>query len=539
MAGLSQKLKAVISFGGNIDSSWGRSTDGLKKGLSSVEKQSEKLGKQQKALALEMKKAKLAGKDISGLKRDYAGVTREIKKADAAQVALNRDLQRAERLRRFGAGAKTAAGRTLKAGIGMTLGGGALAAAAGAILSPVNMNARTAEAVGKAKTYGVGIETYNAWDSFGKQMGLNGENFGDLLEELKNKAGEYKATGEQSSLNDAFKMLKFGAGDFAGLTNEQQFEKIMERALTHKDEQEAASAVDMLMGGEANKILTYMRLTGKSYKELMDQQKRYNLVTKEGADGAIRGNIAFSNLRSVWGSAVEEIAGKLGGSLAPKVTQLADELSAWFKNGGIDIIATTIRNKWIPNLVEFANGIMTVTKLFLAIARKLAWLLPDEQSDKKAIVRSLGKGDIEGARDFAQTRGQSAWLESILKDPEKQKALQGIYRDTQYSLSSERFMSPGAYWDKADDRMLAAIGETDKGDDPLDGAFAFLSSLTNQSAAGDKPAMTDNRRQEVNMTVIAQPGQDAQAVADSAVSSLKNMDVFNGNNAMHDPAEVW
>lgn len=217
MAGLSQKLKAVISFGGNIDSSWGRSTDGLKKGLSSVEKQSEKLGKQQKALALEMKKAKLAGKDISGLKRDYAGVTREIKKADAAQDAFNRDLQRAERLRRFGAGAKTAVGRTLKAGIGMTLGGGALAAAAGAILSPVNMNARTAEAVGKAKTYGVGIETYNAWDSFGKQMGLNGENFGDLLEELKNKAGEYKATGEQSSLDDAFKMLKFGAGDFAGL----------------------------------------------------------------------------------------------------------------------------------------------------------------------------------------------------------------------------------------------------------------------------------------------------------------------------------
>ncbi|MCW6026331.1 hypothetical protein K1Y37_27075 [Serratia marcescens] len=421
----------------------------------------------------------------------------------------------------------------------MTLGGGALAAAAGAILSPVNMNAGTAEAVGKAKTYGVGIETYNAWDSFGKQMGLNGENFGDLLEELKNKAGEYKATGEQSSLNDAFKMLKFGAGDFAGLTNEQQFEKIMERALTHKDEQEAASAVDMLMGGEANKILTYMRLTGKSYKEMMDQQKRYNLVTKEGADGAIRGNIAFSNLRSVWGSAVEEIAGKLGGSLAPKVTQLADELSAWFKNGGIEIISTTIRNKWIPNLVEFANGIMTVTKLFLAIARRLSWLLPNEQSDKKAIVRSLGSGDIAGARDFAQSHGLGSWLESILADPEKQKTLQGIYRDTQYSVTSERVFSPDEYWDKADDRMLAAIGETDKGDDPLDGAFAFLSSLTNQGAAGDKPTMTDNRRQEVNMTVIAQPGQDAQAVADSAVSSLKNMDVFNGNNAMYDPAEAW
>ncbi|WP_075686521.1 hypothetical protein [Serratia marcescens] len=537
MAGLSQKLKAVISFGGNIDSSWGRSTDGLKKGLSSVEKQSEKLGKQQKALALEMKKAKLAGKDISGLKRDYAGVTREIKKADAAQVALNRDLQRAERLRRFGAGAKTAVGRTLKAGIGMTLGGGALAAAAGAILSPVNMNARTAEAVGKAKTYGVGIETYNAWDSFGKQMGLNGENFGDLLEELKNKAGEYKATGEQSSLNDAFKMLKFGAGDFAGLTNEQQFEKIMERALTHKDEQEAASAVDMLMGGEANKILTYMRLTGKSYKELMDQQKRYNLVTKEGADGAIRGNIAFSNLRSVWGSAVEEIAGKLGGSLAPKVTQLANELSAWFKNGGINIIATTIKDKWIPNLVEFANGIMTVTKLFLAIAKKLSWLLPDEDADKRRILEGVATGgSVELARFQANRAGLGEWFTKSVEAPGVVDKLRSQWSQAEESVGFWERRSDG-FKEREGRNLLASIDG--KSADPLDGAFAFLSSLTNQGAAGDKPTMTDNRRQEVNMTVIAQPGQDAQAVADSAVSSLKNMDVFNGNNAMYDPAEPW
>ncbi|MCR2665003.1 hypothetical protein NSP75_23605, partial [Salmonella enterica] len=79
----------------------------------------------------------------------------------------------------------------------------------------------------------------------------------------------------------------------------------------------------------ANKILTYMRLTGKSYRDLMNEQKRYNLVTRDGAEGAMRSNIAFSNLRTVWGSAVDQIAGKLGGDLAPMVTKLADELSDW------------------------------------------------------------------------------------------------------------------------------------------------------------------------------------------------------------------
>ncbi|MCR2660499.1 hypothetical protein NSP18_24460, partial [Salmonella enterica] len=60
MSSISQKLKAVITFGGNIDGSWGRSTDGLNKGLKTVEKQSEHLAKQQKALADRMKQTKLA-----------------------------------------------------------------------------------------------------------------------------------------------------------------------------------------------------------------------------------------------------------------------------------------------------------------------------------------------------------------------------------------------------------------------------------------------------------------------------------------------
>ncbi len=45
MAGLSQNLKAVITFGGSIDSSWSRSANSLQKSLKDVGKQSEKLTK--------------------------------------------------------------------------------------------------------------------------------------------------------------------------------------------------------------------------------------------------------------------------------------------------------------------------------------------------------------------------------------------------------------------------------------------------------------------------------------------------------------
>jgi hypothetical protein len=76
-----------------------------------------------------------------------------------------------------------------------------------------------------------------------------------------------------------------------------QFEKIVERALSLQDESKASFALDSLFGGEASKLLMLLKQSGKSYRDLMDEQRRYNLVTKEGAEGAMEGNRAITNLR--------------------------------------------------------------------------------------------------------------------------------------------------------------------------------------------------------------------------------------------------
>ncbi len=208
---LNQNLKAVITFGGNLDASWNRSTQGINKGIKDVEKQTQKLTKQQQSLSAEIKKAKLAGKDISALKRDYTGVTKEIKKASAAQEALNRDLKRAEQFKRvqgLGKGAFAKAGNIAASMFpgGLALGGGGLIAGAlGSLIAPAARNAQTAEKVGIAKSYGVGVETFNAWESLGKQYGMNGENFGDLFEEYLHKAGN---TNRMASRADCRMRLK-------------------------------------------------------------------------------------------------------------------------------------------------------------------------------------------------------------------------------------------------------------------------------------------------------------------------------------------
>lgn len=52
------------------------------------------------------------------------------------------------------------------------------------------------------------ISKFTQWGGIAQQAGLNAENVGDMVEELTNKFGEFKALGKQSSVSDAFGVLK-------------------------------------------------------------------------------------------------------------------------------------------------------------------------------------------------------------------------------------------------------------------------------------------------------------------------------------------
>lgn len=441
MAGLSQNLKAVITFGGSIDSSWSRSANSLQKSLKDVGKQSEKLTKDQAKLAAEIKRAKLAGQSLGDLKRRYSDVSREIRKTEAEQQKLNQQMQKAQRLAAF----KGAGKGLFRRGLGMAGqlggmvapglaigGGGVVASALGTLIAPAATNEETARRAGVAKSYGVDIPTFDAWDTLAKQYDMNGENIGDLFEEYLHKAGEYKQNGKQGSLQDAFETLGFKAGDFAGLSDMAQFEKIVERALSMQDESKASFALDSLFGGEASKLLMLLKQSGKSYRDLMDEQRRYNLVTKEGAEGAMEGNRAITSLRTVFSSAVAEISGQLGNELAPDIRRLTDDMAEWFKGGGIKRIVSFLRNDLYPGVLTFGQGIVFVGKVAYALAKKLSWLLPDERSDQRDVLKSLAMtGSVDMARMTAQRNGQGEWFEQQLKEkPDLPDDVKKSYRDT-------------------------------------------------------------------------------------------------------------
>jgi hypothetical protein len=556
VAGKNQKFSAVIQFGGNLDSSWTRSADGLKKSLRDVDKQSQTLIKDQKKLAAELKRAKLAGESITDLSRRYSDVSREIRKTETEQERLNKSLQKTQRLSRFkgmgnglfrrAAGVAGQIGSIASPGLSIG-GGGVVATALGALIAPAATNAATAERAGVAKSYGVDMPTFNAWDSLAKQHGMNGENLGDLYEEYLHKAGEYKQNGKQGSLQDAFETLGFRGGDFAGLSDMAQFEKIIERALTLQDESKASFALDSLFGGEASKLLMLLKQSGKSYRDLMDEQRRYNLVTKEGADGAITGNQAFSNLRTVFSSAIAEISGQLGNELAPDVKRLTDDLAEWFRGGGIKKIVAFLRDDLYPGALTFGSGLVYVGRIVYALAKKLSWLLPDERSDRRDVLKSLAfTGSVDIARKTAEKNGQAEWFDQqIQADPSLPEKARNAYTSTRGFLLSD---------DEAYEKKLNALvgGDSDIGlpdwDTALrqkrrelsqpaensDGWMALVQRITDSERYQSPYQITDNRRSDFRIEIYPTPDQNPEQIGRAVADKINTSGAFTGDNALYD-----
>ncbi|EJI9010407.1 hypothetical protein NFB33_002175 [Escherichia albertii] len=544
MATVGDKLKANIRIGGTIDPSWRNSIDGLKQGLSGATREVERLTRQQEALKRKIQAGVLAGKNISGLRKQYEKLGQQISDAAAGQERFNRQLQRAERLERW----KGRAGTALKAGFGLSVGSGlTLAAGASAVL---NRNSETAERAGIARSYGVDYETYAAWDSLARQMGLNGENFGDLFEEYRNKVfDDDNGASDKGAIQEVFGKLGLEAGVMAGKSNQEQVEFLFDRLLKWGNEQEAAGMADALFGGEANKILTWMRLSGKTYSELINEQKRYNLVTKAGADGAVQGHIALSSLRTVLNSAISDIAGKLGGDLAPRIEQVADDLAAWFRNGGLEKIRAFIHDVAIPVLVNLAERMWKFGQVVWGLTRKaIEWgLVDDPREDRREVLEYLAKtGSTELAKAVAERNGQGEWFdEQLRKNPDMAKQVVQSYKETRAFLpwehddkkfydSLEPFMGPEESPDfKGFEKTLQSGFAA-----PGNGSGDPLSALNDTPGAVNTVEMKPTYQIKAEFNITQQPGENATGLAERVTKNLGDIN-FGQQSGMTDAYSFW
>lgn len=525
MGVISSSLKSTITFGGVVSQSFTRSTKTLNDSLKGTERQTAELTRRQQALTRQIRAGVLAGQDVSKLRRQYARLSEEIRDAEREQSRLNRSM----RMR----GAMTATlkgglwtGKAALAGGAMGLGGIMAAGTAAAAL-----NAHTAEQAGMARSYGVSTNTFRAWDGIGKQMGLSGENLGDLAEELANKVGEIKSLGEQSSVTDGLKMMGLSLSELKGKSNEDQMATVLNRALKMDDEQAARSAVDMIMGGEANKIAAWMRVTGKTYEELMAVQKRYILTTEDSDAAAARGQFALSNLWVSVSTAAQSVLGTLAGELAPSITKYADDFSGWFANGGREML--------VSRLMTFGSGISDFWTNSLQPVLKSLW------RGLEVLARFINKyfadyeTEISGAKNEAEVmrRATEQWDElnpdaSMFNAGDRQNLNDFVnaeverWRARQDDNERARQTAPGTSYSNYDlswryqsqDSRLLSL---------LDGG---------QSPQPRTPPQQPNNH--LSITVLTQPGADAQQIGNEVGAKVFDVLDVSGGNGMYTPASL-
>ncbi|MEZ9880542.1 phage tail protein [Vibrio sp. 10N.261.51.E5] len=391
-----QNLKTVVTLGGTVDGSFNKIGSAFNESMGKATKTVKELEREQGKLTKEIRKSKLAGADVGLLTRRYKKLGDEIDGAREKAEAFEDASGLGEKLRGIA-----------KAG-GVAVGSIWAATTATAGLMTIT-NQQTAEMVGMAEAYDMSIDRFKAWNGVAQQAGLNGENIGDLVEELSNKFGEFKALGEQSSVADVFGALGIDAAMMEGMNAADQFEFIMKRLESVTDKQQAASLADMLFGGEGNKVVTYIRNTGKGLNELLDEQRQFNLLTNEGADGAKKYGHSFNNLTNTITSAWQEISGIVGGTMADDIQMLGSTVSKYVRENKAEVVSTL--KSLVYGAKDFAVAIWSVGSAVNSVAQAMGgW-----QVIGAAIGSLIAAKLVVGMASFVATGFQVAKAIGLMK----------------------------------------------------------------------------------------------------------------------------
>lgn len=486
-----QKFNASVNFGATVDGSVGRTLNRLTSGIDDISSTSLKamgvqtkwmrdlqsgsagtankiktmeqattaLLKKQEALEKEIREGVKAGKNVSELATEYQKVAVGISRASKELESLNAQRKQEEqqeqarqehedKLQRkrqkrwdriYGASmapvtATKAIGRTAwsatKTGTAMGLG-----AAIAIPASIIALNKKTAEEAALAKSYGLTYERYKAGSILSEQAGLNGENFGDLAEELSNKVGQ---EGNDKTLNQMLSQIGLTKRHLAGKTKQQMFDIVMQSITSAvKDKKMAGTAgeslADQLMGGEANKLSTYIIGLGQTYSEVLANASKLNNVTNAEAEGAVASSRVLSNLWISAETAMQGAAGELGEALAPTLQKMESEAISWIKENK-DNIAKSIGD-WASGggPKRLVDGLELFGQEVIAVGEKLKWLLPDPDKmnkDQQTITDYLAMGNsMEGAKSLANEYDLEDWFsQQHFDDPSKLQAIRDDWK---------------------------------------------------------------------------------------------------------------
>ena len=272
------------------------------------------------------------------------------------------------------------------------------ATAAGLSVGAIALNHSTTEAQRLSKAMGLNVELVEAFESSLNGTSFNLENIIDLAEELANKMGESKKTGLTESLKGGLKTLGLKYADIKKLSPEAQFTKLFDTALKMKDRQAAASGLDQIMGGEANKVFSVLADRAKSTGDLIKAYRALNFQTDESRRGAMQFTDQLSSLTGAIISVGKFAAGILGERIQAKLGELTKYLETQ---------KATVQ-KWVTETVD--SFVAQLPKALEAVKKLFTFLIDNGPQIGQAIEGLLKFLDGLGTVWKYTLGGLGEWL---------------------------------------------------------------------------------------------------------------------------------
>ena len=176
-----------------------------------------------------------------------------------------------------------------------------------------------------ANSVGQNINTMEALGGEARKLGLDFDNVIDLAEEMQNKLGESAGLGEAiTPVTESLQILGLTFEEIDKLSPEKQFETIIDAAIGLEDATNAAAAADILLGGEASKLIGSLNAQGKSLEEITSAYDEINFVTKESREGARLWTETMTPLFTIFKSIGSLFAGELGAALHSLIAEFKE-----------------------------------------------------------------------------------------------------------------------------------------------------------------------------------------------------------------------
>ena len=618
-----RKYAAVIEVGAAIGSSLKTSIKTVRGGLAGVGDSIRSIKTQQDKLEkFDPSSVRKAGREYRELKRDAARLRTEYDKAKKPTAAMRREMERAQKvadkagksyrtqreklnglekeLKQAGVNTKSyrleqkrlaaemkkvqrrhdAMRKALDAGVGEKftnmVGSAArsatvLATAVGGVGAAITMtNQMTARQEALAKSLNVSSDELQAWGGLAKEAGFEIDNVGDLIEEMTNKLGESKGLEQITPVTEALEILGLQFEDLASMAPEDQFRAIAKAAKELEDQQAAVSAADILMGGEANKFIGYLRSRKEGVDELLDQQKQLNVLTDEGREGAFKYNVAMTKFMTVVSSTWQEVAGVVGGALSPLVDDLGPKLAGWVRENKDSIrgVGTAISEN-LPKFIELGKGVVgalaavgsailwvsdvlgpfgTKTVIIGAVVGKLAWSVGTFGASlwkAGAALAPLVSTALPGLVVGIKAVGVAMMANPIgLIVGAIALAAAGVYRLITAWDELKKAFSVGGAWGAV--KTFFGFG----GEDTLEVGSAARAPANNAAMAtggsGSIPSLPPVQRggsttvsQQVgDIHIQAAPGQDPEEIAEATLRRIKEKQDEDAAGAMYDDSDL-